>query len=232
MPIFLAWRIPWTEEPGGLQSMESWSQTQQRNEHLWGRGWGGPYLLHLLCLPHNPDIVWTMQWMFTACSFVSFQLLWEKLNPRKRSLSLKGMGTMKMVQEVYGLGEGTALHWKRNFKGFIENNTACPLPATWNSTSSVEPESFLGRMGESLISHTCSLLQCKPTQGLASWNGPDVGPFQSSAGSLAAGGSGAWLWPFPASFTVCPWVVYVLSLSPGFCICEWGLIGCLRGLCL
>ena len=75
---------------------------------------------------------------------------------------------MKMVQEVYGLGEGTALHWKRNFKGFIENNTPCPLPATWNSTSSAEPESFLGKMGESLILHTCSPLQCKLTQGLAS----------------------------------------------------------------
>ena len=25
---FLAWRIPWTEEPGGLQSMGSQSQTQ------------------------------------------------------------------------------------------------------------------------------------------------------------------------------------------------------------
>ena len=24
----LAWRIPWTEEPGGLQSMESQSRTQ------------------------------------------------------------------------------------------------------------------------------------------------------------------------------------------------------------
>ena len=24
----LAWRIPWTKEPGGLQSMESQSQTQ------------------------------------------------------------------------------------------------------------------------------------------------------------------------------------------------------------
>ena len=66
------------------------------------------------------------------------------------------------------VGEGTALHWKRNFKGFIENNTPCPLPATWNSTSSAEPESFLGKMGESLILHTCSPLQCKLTQGLAS----------------------------------------------------------------
>lgn len=67
-----------------------------------------------------------------------------------------------------GWGREHALHWKRNFKGFIENNTPCPLPATWSSTSSVGPESFLGRMGESLISYTCSLLQCKLTQGLAS----------------------------------------------------------------
>ena len=28
----LAWKIPWTEEPGGLQSMELQSQTQPR-EH-------------------------------------------------------------------------------------------------------------------------------------------------------------------------------------------------------
>ena len=28
----LAWRIPWTEEPGGLQSMESQSQTRLRNQ--------------------------------------------------------------------------------------------------------------------------------------------------------------------------------------------------------
>ena len=27
----LAWRIPWTEEPGRLQSMGSWSQTQLSN---------------------------------------------------------------------------------------------------------------------------------------------------------------------------------------------------------
>ena len=28
-PVFLAWRIPWTEEPGGLQSMGS--QTVKHN---------------------------------------------------------------------------------------------------------------------------------------------------------------------------------------------------------
>ena len=33
----LAWRIPWTEEPGGLQFMGSQSQTplKQRNTHTW-----------------------------------------------------------------------------------------------------------------------------------------------------------------------------------------------------
>ena len=30
---FLAWRIPWTEEPGWLQSMGSKSQTQLTNTH-------------------------------------------------------------------------------------------------------------------------------------------------------------------------------------------------------
>ena len=28
----LAWRIPWTEEPGGLQSMAAQSQTRQATE--------------------------------------------------------------------------------------------------------------------------------------------------------------------------------------------------------
>ena len=30
-PSILAWYIPWTEEPGGLQSMGSQSQTQQQS---------------------------------------------------------------------------------------------------------------------------------------------------------------------------------------------------------
>ena len=32
-PSILAWRIPWTEEPGGLQSMGSQSQTQLGDRH-------------------------------------------------------------------------------------------------------------------------------------------------------------------------------------------------------
>ena len=35
----LVWRIPWTEEPGGLQSMQLQSQTQLSNKHFffWAR---------------------------------------------------------------------------------------------------------------------------------------------------------------------------------------------------
>ena len=31
-PTLLAWKIPWTEEPGGLQSMGSQSQTHIHNQ--------------------------------------------------------------------------------------------------------------------------------------------------------------------------------------------------------
>lgn len=58
---------------------------------------------------------------------------------------------------------------------------------------------------------------------------PDGGPYQNGAGSLASSGSKARVGPSPASFTVCPWVGYVPSLSLAYCICELGLNGCLWG---
>ena len=37
----LAWRIPWTEEPGGLQFMELQSRTQLAiKQQIGGGGWG------------------------------------------------------------------------------------------------------------------------------------------------------------------------------------------------
>ena len=36
----LAWEIPWTEEPGGLQSMGSQSQTQLKDFHFQEQGIG------------------------------------------------------------------------------------------------------------------------------------------------------------------------------------------------
>ena len=35
LSCILAWKIPWTEEPGGLQSMGSQSQTQPGNFHFY-----------------------------------------------------------------------------------------------------------------------------------------------------------------------------------------------------
>ena len=33
-PSILAWRIPWTEEPDGLQFMGLWSQTRLSDKHF------------------------------------------------------------------------------------------------------------------------------------------------------------------------------------------------------
>ena len=44
----LAWRILWTEEPGGLQSMESQSQTQLSDFHFTAR----LYIFFFRFFPH------------------------------------------------------------------------------------------------------------------------------------------------------------------------------------
>lgn len=135
-----------------------------------------------------------MPWMFTAYSFVSFQLLWEKLNPRKRSLSLNGMGTMRMVQEVHRLGEGPGVGWKCNFEGFHKNSTHPPLPATSNLASPRGPGSSLGRVGSRWfhisVPHYCELTSWpRPGNNFRTccfWNDTEL---------LASGGSGTWIWP-------------------------------------
>ena len=39
----LAWRIPWTEEPGGLQVMKSQTQLKQLSMHVsWKVHWDDP----------------------------------------------------------------------------------------------------------------------------------------------------------------------------------------------
>ena len=44
-PSILAWRIPWTEEPGGLQPTGSQSRTRLSNfTSLVGLAWGSPAL--------------------------------------------------------------------------------------------------------------------------------------------------------------------------------------------
>ena len=53
----LAWRIPWAEEPGGLQSMhgvaKSWTRLKQLNTHPWLWAKLQPLFLHgtISCMP-------------------------------------------------------------------------------------------------------------------------------------------------------------------------------------
>ena len=47
----LAWRIPWTEEPGGLQSMGS-----QRVGHGWAADTHSPCVLHMVMVYMSGDV--------------------------------------------------------------------------------------------------------------------------------------------------------------------------------
>ena len=78
-PSILAWRIPWTEKPGGLQSTGS-----QRVGHDWATSLS---LFFLSCQPASSGKMWLSVWiMFSVVdSFVS-QLQPSCLNP----FSLKG----------------------------------------------------------------------------------------------------------------------------------------------
>ena len=54
----LAWRIPWTEEPGGLQSMES-QKSQTRLKQLGSNSSGCKLVSHWGCDSQFPrDLMW------------------------------------------------------------------------------------------------------------------------------------------------------------------------------
>ena len=48
----LAWRIPWTGEPGGLHSMGSWKVRQD-----WVKSAHAPYILISCSAPQSPAVV-------------------------------------------------------------------------------------------------------------------------------------------------------------------------------
>ena len=77
----LAWRIPWTAEPGGLQSMGSQSWTQWSNSanapHCVGTFWGTSYIWRP-CLPPN-------SLSHSLSSFCKFQVI---IKPPHSSLPL------------------------------------------------------------------------------------------------------------------------------------------------
>ena len=53
----LAWRIPWTEEPGGLQSVGL-----QRAGHNWGTNTSLSYILSLFCIIQGDELSNTPKW--------------------------------------------------------------------------------------------------------------------------------------------------------------------------
>ena len=54
----LAWRIPWTEEPGGLQPMES-----QRDRHHWSDLARIIKGMEKAMAPHSSTLAWKIPWM-------------------------------------------------------------------------------------------------------------------------------------------------------------------------
>ena len=60
-PVSLAWKIPWTEEPGVLQSMGSW-----RVRHDWGTYFSFTFHFHALekeMATHSSVLAWRIPWM-------------------------------------------------------------------------------------------------------------------------------------------------------------------------
>ena len=71
----LAWRIPWTEEPGGQQSLASQSQTwlKQQQAHTTAQSWASlcPHCLQFIgvCVVSGWSGMWLGFWRSHSCSF-------------------------------------------------------------------------------------------------------------------------------------------------------------------
>lgn len=163
------------------------SDTNEMN--TCGAGVGEDLGLHLLCLP-------MMLMFFVQCSECLWHAVLFPSNYYVREIESQETPTLSKRDGNNEDGAGSLRGWGEEqhcigniISRVLLKTPSCPLPATWNSASSIGPESFLGRMGECLIPHTCSLLQCKLTQGLASWSGPEVGPFQRKVLGLWRGQS-------------------------------------------
>ena len=65
----LAWKIPWTEEPGGLQSvgLQSWTRLKRLSMHALGLLRPEKIFLGLACLTHNNIVVLEAKSCPTLC---------------------------------------------------------------------------------------------------------------------------------------------------------------------
>ena len=69
-PSILAWRIPWTEEPGGLQSMRSQSQTRlKRLSTAHNVTWG---ISNIFSYFHNKENKYKSKFIFLKMVFSNY----------------------------------------------------------------------------------------------------------------------------------------------------------------
>ena len=68
----LAWRIPWTEEPGGLQSMRSQSQTQWSDQHFTSVVLDNKMYFVVLCIHHYPQLFPSVKLKLYQCFVLIF----------------------------------------------------------------------------------------------------------------------------------------------------------------
>ena len=131
----LAWRIPWTEEPGGLQSMGS-----QRVRHDWatslsrtGEGNGNPLQCSCLESPRDGAAWWAavygvaqtwtrLKWLSSLAVNdrpIAVKILWTVILPlnahvhQKHLLTIKFMSSIKPNPMPYNINLCTVyvLHW-------------------------------------------------------------------------------------------------------------------------
>ena len=95
----LAWKIPWTEEPGGLQSMGS-----QRVGHDWATN------THI-CIPHIPSSFWILIFFFL---FIKKNLVSKILKRMKTTNEDRWAMHYVMIKQVFG--EINNVQKQRRFK--------------------------------------------------------------------------------------------------------------------
>ena len=105
----LAWRIPWTEEPGGLQPMGS-----QRVGHDWSdsscssvqtQGWSSPPLLSVCLFYRSPDL-----WGILLCS-VPYLYIPNNIVLKAWCLSLRPKRSLPGKTWITDLKYVPILHW-------------------------------------------------------------------------------------------------------------------------
>ena len=122
----LAWKVPWTEEPGRLQSLGSQSWT-------WQSDWVHRHCWFLVMTPHSSTLVWKIPWReepgrlqsmgllgvgnnwATSLSLFTFMHWRKKWQPTPVFLPGESRGQGAWWAAVYGVAQSwTRLKWRSN----------------------------------------------------------------------------------------------------------------------